>query len=404
MAQPAPTLPPASRKRRDGPPSLTIRTAYDQLAKQALHELLIPAGPVETEKEVSAEPQRIDVWFAPDAARTAHLRPLGLLGRIAARPCALEPFHSTPGPSRVATCVRKHVHLSHRLARPTNRVCPARTWILSSGRPSTVLRGYAYRPAPGWPAGIYVSPPLLHMGIVVINELPERRDTLLLRLMGAGPTLQRAIDELKALPEDALERRVMLPLLVRLRIEISTDPRRQTVKDKEFIMSTQDALALWEQRVREEVAESGLAAARSMLLRSYEHRFGPTPRAVRARVKATTDQELLVRWFDLLSTSSREEVDHVIGGLKRKPASARGKKSSTGTQNATALWEQRVMERGLVLARGMLLRLYELRFGPVPPPVRARVEAATDPEMITRWSDLISTGSREEVDQALAAG
>ena len=96
------------------------------------------------------------------------------------------------------------------------------------------------------------------MGIVVINELPERRDTLLLRLMGTGSTLRRAIDEVKALPEDALERRVMLPLLVRYRLSVPADPGRWTAEDKEFLMSTQDAYAVWEEKTLERGAQRGV--------------------------------------------------------------------------------------------------------------------------------------------------
>jgi hypothetical protein len=64
---------------------------------------------------------------------------------------------------------------------------------------------------------------------------------LILRLFGAGSTLRQAIAELKALPPDALERRVMLPILVRLRFEVPADQEQQTSEDREFLMSTQDA-------------------------------------------------------------------------------------------------------------------------------------------------------------------
>jgi hypothetical protein len=177
-----------------------MRHPFDQLAKQGLHALLAPAGPVETEKEVSVEAQRIDVWFVPDAARAASLSLLGLLGRIAARPCAIEAFHRPPPPAALAECHRKHANLCHLLSLASPGARPPTLWILSSGRPGAAMRAYRCTPAGGWPRGIYVAPPLLRMKIVALNELPERRDTLLLRLLAAGRTLRRAIKELRALP------------------------------------------------------------------------------------------------------------------------------------------------------------------------------------------------------------
>lgn len=78
---------------------------------------------------------------------------------------------------------------------------------------------------------------------------------------------------------------------------------------------------------------------------------------------------------------------------------------------AMAIWEQQVLERGiergiargLAPARHMLALLYEARFGPVPAAIRAGIEAAADPDTLTRWSDLVARGSREEVDRALGA-
>jgi hypothetical protein len=69
-----------------------------------------------------------------------------------------------------------------------------------------------------WPPGIYEGPPLLWTRLVVVNELPVARDTLLVRLLGAGSVLKQAIAELKALQAEAPERALALPILLRLRL------------------------------------------------------------------------------------------------------------------------------------------------------------------------------------------
>jgi hypothetical protein len=96
-----------------------------------------------------------------------------------------------------------------------------------------------------WPSGIYEGPPLLWTRLVVVSELPVARDTLLLRLLGAGQVLKQAIAELKELQEEAPERMLALPILVRLRLEVPTDLSKRTSEDQEFLMDTQDIVENW---------------------------------------------------------------------------------------------------------------------------------------------------------------
>src|SRR3954468_10206764 len=92
----------------------------------------------------------------------------------------------------------------------------------------------------GWPSGIYEGPPLLWTRLVVVSALPVTRDTLLLRLLGAGRVLKQAIAELKALRAEAPERTLALPILLRLRLEVPADSAKRTSDDQEFLMNTQD--------------------------------------------------------------------------------------------------------------------------------------------------------------------
>jgi len=80
---------------------------------------------------------------------------------------------------------------------------------------------------------------------VVANELPVARDTLLIRLLGAGAVLKQAIAELKELQAEAPERTLALPILLRLRLTVPSDPAKQTTDDQEFLMDTQDIVDTW---------------------------------------------------------------------------------------------------------------------------------------------------------------
>ena len=295
-----------------------MRNIYDQYAKDTLRALLTPVGPLDIEKEVRPEAQRVDLFFTPARDRIAKLTLLGLLGRLTRRPCSLEHFHNTPAGLIIIECLRKHLNLCHLLSlEPIPPPAMPLVWVLSSGRPDGALAGLGLTQGRGWPRGVYLAPSLLRLGVVAINELREERDTLLLRLLGSGRTLKRATAELRRLPPDALEVQVVLPILIRYHLEAATDPDR-TSEDKEFLMSTQDVVAMWEQRVRQEGLDKGrqemAVAARQALLVLYEVRFGlPAPEVVRARLNETSDPGVLGRWIELVGRAPRNEVDQVLG-------------------------------------------------------------------------------------------
>ena len=120
------------------------------------------------------------------------------------------------------------------------------------GRPEGGLEGFELRPLEGWPAGVYRTARLLFTGIVITSELPRERDTLLLRLMGAGPCLLEAPVELAALPEEAREHAIALPVLSRCFVDIPTDPAKRTIEEEEFMTDTQEFYENWK---REQIAQ-----------------------------------------------------------------------------------------------------------------------------------------------------
>jgi hypothetical protein len=246
----------------------------------------------------------------------------------------------------IVACLRKHLQLCHVLSlEPEAPAMVPLVWVLSSGRPDSGLRGIGLIQGRGWPRGVYLSPPLLRLGVVAINELRETPDTLLLRLLGAGRTLKRAAAELRRMPPDAPEVRVVLPILIRYHLAAATDPE-QTSEDKEFAMSTQDVVAMWEQRVRQEeqrlrqeaiaqcqekfasevqalASEAQALTAEAQALASeaqetlrllYEVRFGPPPESVRARLDRVSDPRELARLRELIGRAPKEQIDRELAG------------------------------------------------------------------------------------------
>jgi hypothetical protein len=148
-------------------------------------------------------------------------------------------------------------------------------------------------PAQGWPAGVYLSPTLLRLGIVVARELPRERSTLLVRLMAGGALLPQAVEELSTLPGHAHERAVAEPILLNLEHVLSQKPDR-TPEEQEFIMTMHNS---WE-KAREQGLNKGRAQeAAKAVLTVLRTRGIRVPKEARERILAQKDPELLNRWL-----------------------------------------------------------------------------------------------------------
>ncbi|KYF78355.1 hypothetical protein BE17_31675 [Sorangium cellulosum] len=119
--------------------------------------------------------------------------------------------------------------------------------------------------------GVYGPAPALHVRVVVLSELPRARSTLILRLMGARRVLREALQDLMALPEDAWQRSVALPLLVHFGYEIPGQLPEDVEDD--VIMEIQE----WFKSYQAEQRQLGLDEGRRLALaRLFEKRLGRT--------------------------------------------------------------------------------------------------------------------------------
>jgi len=256
-----------------------MRTRFDQFGKQMVRDALEGLCAVETDAEVPADTRRVDLWITPGETYTSLPDHLGLLGRISGCSVTLEFFHNTPSGEELHVCLIKHGEFRHFLSRRKTLPPLPIQWVISSGRPDAGIDGLGFRPMNDGPRGIYESPRLHYTRLVVVSELPMTRDTLLVRVLGAGSVLKQAIVELQTLPAEEPERRLALPVLVRLRLSVPTDPAQRTIDDQEFLMNTQDIVENWRreaiQEGRQEGRQEGMELGeRKLLLRQLRRRFG----------------------------------------------------------------------------------------------------------------------------------
>lgn len=174
-----------------------MRQRRDQFAKDLLDLLLSRWGTLRTEDPVPAtDTQRADVSFIPKRAPPATL---GLLARLAVAACLFELFTDPPTREALLACLRKLLQWRHALRKKDAQAEPL-CWVLCASRPTLALNALGLASAREWPAGVYTCG--WPIAVVVLDELPRTRDTVLLRLLGRDRTRDAALDELSTVPLD----------------------------------------------------------------------------------------------------------------------------------------------------------------------------------------------------------
>ena len=249
----------------------TMQFPFNWLAQGIVRGALEGVCVVQVEEPVLPEVMAIDAWVRPRPSRAAECEARGLLGRMARRAALYEPFRHGPTAGEYRDCQLKRFALDqHRrkAAEERKRPCPPFPWLwfLCARMPPRWLRREIPRRMNAWPDGFYASATRSGPRLVVIPELPRRRETLLLRMMGAGATLRDALADFRALPDDAPERVVVEPLLVQLQRDL---PRMQAItvtlapEDAEDMMSYEEAVRIWtDTRTRLAQAEQEISQVR----------------------------------------------------------------------------------------------------------------------------------------------
>jgi hypothetical protein len=240
------------------------RNIHDRFTKEWLKQLLPDFGTVEIESQIMGEIRTIDVVFYPNPEGLSLLPDLGLLGRILAKPCAIEAFRNTAPLWEISNCCNKRFVLENeliKLAKKEKRSlsrndCPE-LWIIIPTFPTLSKRDCKAEAHPRLGQGIYLLPKRDRTGIIAIHELPTTEDTILLRLLGKGSVQAQAVKELTALPSGHPYLQETLEHISSLQINLKL--RQNKTKDiKEVIMNLSPAYEKWK---KETIAEGGKATA-----------------------------------------------------------------------------------------------------------------------------------------------
>lgn len=302
------------------------KNPFDQFSKQFFEEFLSPLGEVRINYEIPGEPKFVDIWFTPSTQPTIDPpQQLGILARIAATPCLLEPERKQPTEREIRSCLGKLIYLEadlHRQAKRDEESIPEselpRLWIIATSCSDKLLNKLIASVDETWLPGIYFPSQVFLTGIIAIDKLPRTRETLWLRILGKGVIQQTAINEVIALPKSDSKRSAVLKLLATWKISIELSSEID-VEERELIMNLSQAYLEWEQETElrgvERGKEIGKEIGREQERRQIVEnlllaRFGPLDEQLAAIVQPILNLQAIeyAAMLIQLSSLSREQL------------------------------------------------------------------------------------------------
>jgi hypothetical protein len=280
------------------------RFPHDQFAKDCLESLLSRLGQVQTSLKISSEVREMDVYFTPDPTLPPPAD-LGLLSQCARNPVVFEPYRNSVKVPQIRACVSKLYDLHSHLIREAKRNDRSELeddklpilWILTPTLSADILESLGARlDLETWGEGLYLLPPALKTGIIVIHQLPKTPETVWFRLLGKERVQSQAITEVRALPSDNPYRENALELLGNLRVILEA---RETIEpDEQELIMQLSPLYLEKIQAAERVGEErGKAEGKAegetgLILRQLNRRLGSVPDGVLAQIQQLTISQL----------------------------------------------------------------------------------------------------------------
>lgn len=213
--------------------------------------------------------QRGDLWFQRTRFPTDVPSYLQLFDALFSTDTMIEAYCKAVEATGLRSSLRKQLNYAQILGKRDPRLEePPPLWLLSAGRPETLFERFHFRPTPGRVVGSYELCQGFAVHLLVINELPVGRSTLIFRLMGAGLVLKTATDELCRWPSDDPEYRGIQRFVGCLRQTIKSDKDLDQSDKDEFIMTSAWAeYERYEQQIRQEGVKEGRTLGRESALR-----------------------------------------------------------------------------------------------------------------------------------------
>jgi Domain of unknown function (DUF4351) len=266
---------------------------YDEFSKDFLEVLFQTVGSVQTAKSVASEVREIDLYFVPHFPLV--LAPeLGLLQRLATTAASFEPFRNPVSVEYIKSCLVKLLDLHGNITKAAKKnklptVSESQLpylWIITPTLSAQKLQNLrAEVNLDICERGVYLLPPTLRTGIVVVHQLPANADTVWLRLMGRDKVQAVAAQEIAAMSPNNPYRGSVLNLLANLKIQIESQ-KKISSKDRQLIMNLSPLYL-------EQLSQAEQRGKAEMVIQQLKYRYRKSPSLELGALSPAIEQQVM---------------------------------------------------------------------------------------------------------------
>ncbi len=119
------------------------------------------------------------------------------------------------------------------------------TWILTVNCSEKLLKLCDANPAIELDVGVYRLPPILRMGIVIIEQLVDSPETMWLKMLGDKESTQRAFQSIKELSPDRREKDDIISACIKYCVYLQDIPTDSLTPEEQDFMKTMAQIDAW---------------------------------------------------------------------------------------------------------------------------------------------------------------
>jgi hypothetical protein len=291
---------------------------HDEFVKEYLPELYKDYGIVTPSFSVSSEVRQVDVYFEPTKEVPTTPETLGLLGKLAQKPCLLEVYRNPVQLNQVRECLSKLLDIQQRkikeAAKQNRKIREEELpflWIISPTISENILSKFKANPQENWQEGVYFLAEGFNTGLVTIHQLPVNRDTLWLRILGRGKVQEKAIKEVQTLPSNYHNRDLVLELIYGLWTRIQDNQKETQItesEDKELMMSLRSLFQEKLIEVETKGFNEGIQKEISLVMRQLSRKVGNLSPELEIKIRSLTIDKIEELGEALLDFTSPQDL------------------------------------------------------------------------------------------------
>ncbi len=266
---------------------------HDRFHKNLFEWQLSPFGEVSIQRSLDPETTFIDIYFIPQQPIAPEPQ-LNLLAQcISGQAVAFEPYRNPVEIHHIQSCINKALHIQQESTPEPPAELQPRMWIITPTLAAHKLAIFgAQADEARWGSGIYLLPPGIQTGIIVVHQLPITPATLLLRLMGRGRVQQTAMAEVAALPTNHPARQSLLDLLISYRMELAAKQNAEP-EEQELVMQLSPLYLEQLAAARLDGEQiGGLKSQQDLVLRQLTRRVSEISAASEEQVRSLSTEQL----------------------------------------------------------------------------------------------------------------